>query len=163
MDYQEAEIYLNECSLLGSRPGLTAIKALVNKLDNPQDSLRLIHIAGTNGKGSIGVFLESVLTEAGYKVGFFTSPFLETRREMIRLNGAFITEEDFADMTKMVQDGADQMVAEGFSHPTEFELLTAGAYAYFRKQQCDFVIAEAGMGGYGEGCFYYQKYYRVYF
>ncbi len=147
MNYQEAEQYLDQCSLLGSKPGLETVTELLYRMKNPQKHLRFIHIAGTNGKGSIGAFLQNVLIEAGYRVGFFTSPFFQSRREMIRLNGAYIGEEDFARMTVIVREGADAMVQDGFAHPTEFELLTAGAYEFFRQEQCDFVIAEAGMGG----------------
>ncbi len=147
MNYQQAEQYLNQCSLLGSKPGLSTVTKLLETIGNPQNDLRFVHIAGTNGKGSIGAFLQSTLTEANYKVGFFTSPFLECRREMIRLNGEYISEDAFASVLAVVKHGAEKMIQEGFSQPTEFELLTAAAYEFFRREQCDYVIAEAGMGG----------------
>ncbi len=147
MDYQESLEYLKRCSVLGSKPGLDTVTELLKRLGNPQDSLRVIHLAGTNGKGSVGCFLQCILLESGYRVGFFTSPFLFNHREMIKLGGADITEEAFAEVLSRVAEQADEMEQEGLLHPTEFEIMTAAAYLFFQQKNCDFVIAEAGMGG----------------
>ncbi len=147
MEYQEAEHYLDQCALLGSKPGLAAVTELLSRLGDPQKSLRFIHIAGTNGKGSVGSFLQHILKEAGYRTGFFSSPFLENRREMIQLNCRPIDEHAFASVIGQTAECADSMERSGFMHPTEFEIITAAAYAYFKDTGCDFVIVEAGMGG----------------
>ena len=147
MNYQACMAYLNKCAALGSKPGLDTVTELLKRLGNPQDSLRFIHLAGTNGKGSVGCFLQYILREAGYRVGFFTSPFLFNHREMIKLDCEDITEEDFAAVLQNVAEQADAMERDGFAHPTEFEIMTAAAYLFFQKENCDFVIAEAGMGG----------------
>ena len=147
MDYQESIEYLKKCSFLGSKPGLEAVTELLKRLGNPQDKLRIIHIAGTNGKGSVGSLLQHALHKAGYRVGFFTSPFLFTRREMIQLGCDNISETDFAEVLSVVAKKADRMEREGRQHPTEFEIMTAAAYLFFCRQGCDYVIAEAGMGG----------------
>lgn len=147
MDYQESLTYLKRCSALGSKPGLETVRELLRRLGNPQDSLRIIHLAGTNGKGSVGCFLQSVLTNAGYRVGFFTSPFLFHYREMIKLGGEDISEDAFADLMQKVAEQADAMEQEGLLHPTEFEIMTAAAYLFFQREHCDFAIIEAGMGG----------------
>ncbi len=147
MDYQESITYLKRCSALGSKPGLDTVRELLKRLENPQNSLRIIHLAGTNGKGSVGCFVQSVLAEAGYRVGFFTSPFLFHHREMIKLDGQDISEDDFADIMQKVAEQADAMEQEGLLHPTEFEVMTAAAYLFFQRENCDFAIIEAGMGG----------------
>ncbi len=147
MDYRESVCYLEKCALLGSKPGLDTVTELLKRLGFPQDSLRIIHLAGTNGKGSVGCFLQSVLKTAGYRVGFFTSPFLFARREMIQIGGEQISEIDFASFVSKVGNMADEMENEGLSHPTEFEIMTAVAYLFFAEKKCDYVVIEAGMGG----------------
>ncbi len=147
MDYQESIQYLEKCALLGSKPGLMSVTELLKRLDNPQNNLRIIHLAGTNGKGSVGSLLQHALHRAGYRVGFFTSPFLFTRREMIQLDCENISKTDFAEILSVVAEKADRMEREGQPHPTEFEIMTAAAYLFFLRQGCDYVIAEAGMGG----------------
>ncbi len=147
MNYFEATEYLNDCSSLGSKPGLEAVSELLRRLGNPQDCVKVIHIAGTNGKGSIGSFLQSILLAAGYHTGFFTSPYFDSRCEMICYQGKTIEPEQFADIITRVKEQADAMVAEAHRHPTEFELMTAAAYLYFAEVGCDYAIIEAGMGG----------------
>ena len=147
MDFSEATEYLDVCATLGSKPGLAAVRELMRRLGNPQDCVKVIHIAGTNGKGSIGSFLQSVLLSAGYRVGFFSSPYFESRCEMIRLGGKKIEPERFSAVIAKAKEKADAMVAEGHRQPTEFELLTAAAYLHFAETECDYAIIEAGMGG----------------
>ncbi|MBR6729072.1 MAG: bifunctional folylpolyglutamate synthase/dihydrofolate synthase, partial [Clostridia bacterium] len=147
MNYQETVQYLNECARLGSRPGLTAVRELLRRLGNPQNVLKFVHIAGTNGKGSVASFAASILSAAGYQTGFFASPWVYRLTETVCINQQEIAEADFAAVMSRVRIAADKMPQEGFSHPTEFELLTAAAYLYFAESGCDFVVVEAGMGG----------------
>ena len=143
MTYKEALEYIHSVTWMGSRPGLSRIAELCEKMNNPQDSLRFVHVAGTNGKGSFSCMLSEVLREAGYRVGLFTSPFIKEFNERIRVNGQDIPNEDLADVTEYVRGFADTME----DLPTEFELITAIALEYFRRQNCDIVVLEVGMGG----------------
>ncbi|MBQ7334118.1 MAG: bifunctional folylpolyglutamate synthase/dihydrofolate synthase [Clostridia bacterium] len=143
MTYKEALEYIHSVTWMGSRPGLSRIAELCEKMNNPQNSLRFVHVAGTNGKGSFSCMLSEVLREAGYRVGLFTSPFIKEFNERIRVNGQDIPNEDLADVTEYVRGFADTME----DLPTEFELITAIALEYFRRQNCDIVVLEVGMGG----------------
>ena len=143
MTYKEALEYIHSVTWMGSRPGLSRIAELCEKMNNPQDSLRFVHVAGTNGKGSFSCMLSELLREAGYRVGLFTSPFIKEFNERIRVNGQDIPNEDLADVTEYVRGFADTME----DLPTEFELITAIALEYFRRQNCDIVVLEVGMGG----------------
>ena len=143
MTYKEALEYIHSVTWMGSRPGLSRIAELCEKMNNPQDSLRFVHVAGTNGKGSFSCMLSEILREAGYRVGLFTSPFIKEFNERIRINGQDIPNEDLAAVTEYVRGFADTME----DLPTEFELITAIALEYFRRQHCDIVVLEVGMGG----------------
>jgi len=147
MNYEETVLYLKECSLLGSRPGLESIRELLSRLGNPQRQVRVIHVVGTNGKGSVSSFIVSVLTAAGYRTGFFASPAVYHLTETICINRKPISCEALADVISRVRIEADAMQKDGLSHPTEFEIITAGAYLYFAEQKCDCAVLEAGMGG----------------
>lgn len=147
MTYQKAVEYLESCRVLGSRPGLDSIKELLSRMDHPEQKIRVIHIAGTNGKGSTASFISHILASAGYKVGFFSSPAVYELREMIKLNNRNITEEEFAKKLEFTKQAAERMIAEGLFPPTEFEIMTATAYAFFSHSNCDYVVAECGMGG----------------
>lgn len=147
MDYREASGYINELGRLGSRPGLERVKELASRLDNPQDKLRIIHITGTNGKGSVAMFIAGILKCAGFKTGLFTSPHIERINEEIRMDCNEISEADFAEYVGRVKAEADKMAGDGFDHPTRFEVLTALAYLYFYEKNCDFAVMEVGMGG----------------
>ena len=125
--------YLNEIKKYGSVPGLDSIKRLLNKLGNPQDQLRIIHIAGTNGKGSILAMLESVFHQSGYRTGRYHSPVLFDTREAFQVDGMWITEEKLQQYVDRVKKAADEIVDEGFAHPTSFEVETAIAFAYFSR------------------------------
>lgn len=135
--------YINEPRWRSMSLGLERIEELLAKLGNPQDSLRFVHVAGTNGKGSTCSFIASILQQAGYRVGLFTSPYIERFEERIRINGANIPLNRLAEVTLKVKDAAESMA----SHPTEFELMTAVAFAYFAEEGCDIVVAEVGLGG----------------
>ena len=143
MTYKEALEYIHSVTWMGSRPGLSRITELCEKMNNPQNSLRFVHVAGTNGKGSFSCMLSEILREAGYRVGLFTSPFIKEFNERIRINGENIADEDLAEVTEYVRGFADTMA----DLPTEFELITAIALEYFRRQNCDIVVLEVGMGG----------------
>lgn len=127
--------------------GLERIEKLLEHLGNPQDALRFVHVAGTNGKGSTCVYIASILQAAGYKTGLFTSPYIETFEERIRINGENIPLDDLREITEAVREAATQVEREVGEHPTEFELMTAVALAYFRRQQCDIAVLEVGLGG----------------
>lgn len=135
--------YINSYSWLGSRPGLERIRELMHRLGNPQDKLKIIHLAGTNGKGSTASFIASVLQTAGYKTGLYTSPFIHTLHEEIRINGTSISDSELQQVVDKVRIPAAEMK----NHPTTFELKTAIAFCHFFDQNCDIVVLETGMGG----------------
>lgn len=147
MNYRESMEYIEEMSALGSVPGLTATTELCKRLGNPQDSLFFVHIAGTNGKGSVLAYVYSVLRAAGYRVGFFTSPAVYAYREKIQVNGKEISAREFAAWMSLVREEADAMATEGQPHPTVFEMETVVSFLYFKEKCCDIVLLECGMGG----------------
>ena len=123
--------------------GLERTKELLDKMGNPQNSLKFVHVTGSNGKGSTCVMTESVLREAGYTTGLFTSPYVCDFNERIQVNRINISDEDLADITGYVAGYADMME----DHPTQFELITAIGMEYFKRRCCDIVVLEVGMGG----------------
>lgn len=135
--------YINEPRWMESRLGLDRIRELLERLGRPQDRLKFVHVAGTNGKGSTCAYLASILQAAGLRTGLFTSPYLITFEERIRVNGANITPEELAAVTLAVRDQAEAMA----DHPTEFELMCAVALTHFAQQDCDIVVLEVGLGG----------------
>ena len=143
MTYEEAIEYIHSVNWTFCKPGLERIGELCEKLGNPQDKLKFIHVAGTNGKGSFCSMLESVLRRAGYKTGLYTSPYIKEFNERMRVMGENIENETLADITSRIRPIADAMVDK----PTEFELITAVAFQYFYESGCDVVVLEAGMGG----------------
>ena len=147
MTYDEALLYLDSRKNLGSRPGLATIYALLKQMGNPEQNLKVIHIAGTNGKGSVGSMLSSVLSKVGYRVGFFSSPALFNVREMIRLNGVEISEEKLAKALTAARKGAEVIEEQEGLLATEFEVMTGAAYLFFAQQNCDYAVIECGMGG----------------
>lgn len=142
MNYAECEEYLEEISKYGSVLGLDNIRTLLKKLGDPQNSLRFVQVAGTNGKGSVCAFTESVLRRSGYAVGLYTSPAVFSHLETIKL-GKSITKADYADVITRVAEKADAME----HHPTVFEIETAAAILYFFEKKADVVILECGLGG----------------
>lgn len=147
MDYKEAMAYINGTEVFGSRLGLERITRLTELLGRPQDSLRIIHVAGTNGKGSVTAFIRGILSAAGYKTGMFTSPHIERFSERFTIDGAEITDDELVSVCEEVKEKADIMVSEGSGQPTHFEIVMAMALAYFRKTECDFAVLEVGLGG----------------
>ena len=147
MNYIEALNYINDKSKYGSRLGLHSIGKLLELLGNPQNGLKYIHIAGTNGKGSVASYISSCLNSGGYKVGLFTSPYLERFNERIQISNKDIPDEDLSRITEVVKEKADLMVSEGWDHPTTFEIITAIAFIHFKEENTDYVVLEVGLGG----------------
>ncbi len=141
---------IHEFLRFGSVLGLERMEKLLEKLGNPQDDLKVIHVAGTNGKGSICRYVYEVLQAGGYKTGLYTSPFLEVFNERIEFDGAYISDEDLEVYTDKVIDAAKQMTSEGLESPTEFEIVTAIAFLYFAEKQAEYVVLEVGLGGTGD-------------
>lgn len=139
--------YLESLRTLGSNYGLERTERLLELMGNPHKKLKLIHIAGTNGKGSTSAILGTILMEHGYKVGFFNSPHLEEIEETIRINTENIKEEDFVSLINEIKPFVNKVVEEGFNHPTEFEVLTCIMFLYLYRQDVDFGIIEVGLGG----------------
>lgn len=145
--YKEARVYLDEVSKYGSVLGLDTIRGLLLELGNPQDGLKFIHIAGTNGKGSVLAFTSAILREAGYRTGSYISPTVVSYLERIQIDGEWIPKEEFAGYVEEVKKAVARMETKGMAHPTVFEIETAIAFLYFREKMCDYVVLEAGLGG----------------
>lgn len=147
MNYEEALDFIHSTYKFGSKLGLENITRLTELLGNPQNSYKIIHIAGTNGKGSTSNMIHDVLMASGYKTGLFISPFLEEFTERIQVNKNHIDRESLARITELVKEKIQIMLKEGFNHPTEFEVVTAIGFKYFEEQKIDFLVLEVGMGG----------------
>lgn len=143
MDYKEALEYIDGMSWFGSKPGLSRVGELLRRLGEPQERLKFVHVAGTNGKGSASAMLASVLKAAGYKTGLFTSPYLARFNERMQINDLEIGNDELADIVSRVQPAADAMD----EHPTEFEIMTAAALLWYAESGCDIVVLEVGLGG----------------
>ena len=143
MNYNEALEYIHAINWTFCKPGLERVSELCRALGDPQKDIQCIHVAGTNGKGSFCAMLSSILKEAGYRVGLYTSPHMVRFNERMRVNGECISDDDLAEITEAVKPYADMME----DRPTEFELVTAIAFQYFKKMKCDIVILETGLGG----------------
>lgn len=143
MSYESTLAYIHAVQWVGSRPGLVRIRALLAALGDPQKTLRFVHVAGTNGKGSTCAMLAACLQAAGYRVGLFTSPFLNRFNERIQVDGVPIPDEELEAVTDAVRPFADAMA----DPPTEFELICAIGMVYFARQRCDIVVLEVGLGG----------------
>lgn len=139
--------YINQPRWQKVSLGLDRIRLLLELIGNPQDQLRFVHVAGTNGKGSVCSFLASILQQAGYCTGLFTSPYLITFEERIRVNGRNISPDDLRVATLWVKQAAQQVQRQLGEHPTEFELMTAVALLHFARSACSIVVLEVGLGG----------------
>jgi dihydrofolate synthase / folylpolyglutamate synthase len=147
MTYAESLEYLNSLLVFGIRPQLDRIAALSDASGNPHKQLRVIHVTGTNGKGSTCTFVASILREAGYRVGLYLSPYVHDVRERIQIDGAMISEEDFAALATEIKPVADKIAATDLGPVTEFEVKTMMAYLHFARREVDFAVIEVGMGG----------------
>ncbi|MDD3394362.1 MAG: bifunctional folylpolyglutamate synthase/dihydrofolate synthase [Anaerotignum sp.] len=147
MNYQESIYYLEEEIGFASCPGLERITELMEALGNPEKTLKVIHIAGTNGKGSAAALLSSMLQESGLRTATYTSPHLETYNERFLINGQEISDEAFAKIMTRTKEACTQLVAQGKDAPTLFEVITGAAFLYFAEENVDIAIIEVGLGG----------------
>lgn len=146
MMYEDAVAYIESRAVFGSRPGFERIHVLLDRLGHPEKGLRYVHVAGTNGKGSVSAEVANILTAAGYRTGLFTSPYVSDFRERITVSGRFIEKERLAKLTAKVQSVVAELDKEGIE-ATEFEVITAIAFLFFRDIACDIVVLEVGLGG----------------
>lgn len=144
MNYEEALTLLHSSSVFGIRLGLERLQLLLNEMDNPQNHLQFVHIAGTNGKGSTSTMLSVMLSKSGYRTGLFISPYVLCFRERMQIDGQMISEEDFADCATFVFRCMEKLDCEPL---TQFEIETAIALEWYRRKQCDIVCLEVGLGG----------------
>lgn len=147
MTYEETMAWISKVGQSGIVLGLERMEELLKRMGRPERSLKIIHVAGTNGKGSVCTFIASILEEAGYKVGRYISPTLYDYRERIQINGVWINPEELAELMSDLRDVCEAMAAEGREVPTAFEVETAAGFLYFKKKGCDYVVLETGMGG----------------
>ncbi|MBD5524067.1 MAG: bifunctional folylpolyglutamate synthase/dihydrofolate synthase [Lachnospiraceae bacterium] len=147
MNYREAMAYIEELQQYGSVMGLETMRELCARLENPQDQLKFVHVAGTNGKGSVLAYISTVLSAAGYRTGRYISPTVQEYRERFQIDGRVITQSGLCKYLEQVKEAAEAMAAEELPHPTAFEVETAVAFLYFLDKQCDIVVLETGLGG----------------
>lgn len=148
MTTQQAIDALHALPRMGSgAPGLARMQNLMNHLGNPENDLQCIHIAGTNGKGSLAAMTSAILTAAGYKTGLTISPYVVDFRERFQIDGEMIPPRTLASLTQKVMDAVDAIEAEGGEKPVEFEAVTALALLWFAREKCDLVVLETGLGG----------------
>lgn len=148
MTEKQGAEFLEYLQTLGSVPGLDTIKELLRRLGNPQDKLSFVHIAGTNGKGSVALLVSETLKNAGYQVGRYISPTISDYRERFSVNGKMITKKDLYRLLAQLKRVCEEMVKDGFAHPTAFEVETALSFLYDVEKNCDLVVLECGMGGF---------------
>lgn len=147
MDFCMAMDYINNKNMLGTIPGTETITELLKRLGNPQDDCKCLHIAGTNGKGSVFSFVQEILMEHGFRVGRYVSPTILTYLERFQINHENMEEETFVSLLERVRRHATEMEGEQKGCPTAFEIETAVAFLYFREQRVDYALIECGMGG----------------
>ncbi len=143
MNYEECLQYISEIPWTSRKAGLHRIKALLEALGRPDKDLKFIHVAGTNGKGSVCAMLDAILRAAGLRTGLFTSPHLEKYNERMKVDGKDISDKEFAEVISKVRTAANTLDES----PSEFEVLTAAGLQWFKKKKCDIVILEVGLGG----------------
>ena len=147
MTYEDSLYYLQEIEEKKYSPDHTNSLNLMAYLGNPQYDMPVVHVAGTNGKGSTIAFIKSMLMAGGYNIGTFTSPHIISPRELTHINDVSIGEGDFAASITSIKEACDKMVVDGLNHPTQFECLTAASLLYLSKSQLDLALIEVGMGG----------------
>lgn len=147
MDYKEALEYIHGTLKFGSKLGLKNITELLELMGNPQKKLQFVHVAGTNGKGSTVAFISNILMSSGYKVGIYTSPYIQRFTERIKINNDEISQDNLAEITSFVKEKIEVMLSRGYNHPTEFEVVTAIAMQYYLSRGCDIAVLEVGLGG----------------
>lgn len=147
MKYEDAMNYITEIGKLGSSYGLDRTFRLLELLGSPQEKLKIIHIAGTNGKGSITSMITSLLMGKGFKVGMYTSPYIEEFEERIQINKININKEVLGSLMDELKEAVNKVIEEGLAHPTEFEIITCLMFLYFYKEKVDYAVVEVGLGG----------------
>lgn len=147
MTYEEAMKYISSIGMFGSNYGLERTYRLLELLGNPQNKLKLVHIAGTNGKGSTTAMISRILRGMGYKVGMYTSPYLEEFEERIQINGINIPKGKLVENLEKVKCAVTRVIEEGYEHPTEFEIITVLMFLYFSSENVDYAVIEVGLGG----------------
>ena len=143
MTTQQALDYIHSVCWKGMMPGLDRITILLEKLGNPHKTMKYVHIAGTNGKGSTASMTASILRKAGYCTGLYTSPYIYQFGERMQVNGEMISDRELVDIVEYIKPLADTMEET----PTEFELTTAIGFEFFKRRNCDIVVLEVGLGG----------------
>lgn len=146
MDYKEAISWLDGFSKFGVKLGLERITRLCDRLGNPQNSYRIVHVGGTNGKGSVCRFVSSILTSAGYKTGVYISPHLQRFTERMIIDGGEIPQDDVVKLVEVLKPVVEELIDDG-DPPTYFEIVTAMAFLYFKEKKVDFAVVEVGLGG----------------
>ena len=144
MNITEALSFIHKTVWLGSKPGLSRTEHLLSLMGNPHKKLKFVHVAGTNGKGSTSACIASILREAGYKTGLYTSPYINVFNERMQINGRMISDDELCTLCEYIKPFSNSMIDDP---PTEFELITALAMEYFCRNNCDIVVLEVGMGG----------------
>ena len=147
MTYTDFIEWLEAVPMYGKKDGFHNMEKLLARFDDPQDQIPVIHVAGTNGKGSCCAMLAQILRESGYSVGLFTSPHLVEYTERIQVDGKQIPKEEFLKIGQEVKAAAEAIAAEGHNHATFFELITATAFVYFYRCKVDVIVLETGVGG----------------
>lgn len=147
MNYEESINYINTKPMFGAKSGLERTKRILELMGNPHEKLKCIHIAGTNGKGSITAMITNVLVKQGYKVGMYTSPYIEYFEERIQINGKCIEKNELAKFVTKIADIAKQIEKEGYDRPTHFEIITCLMFIYFYEKNVDYAVIEVGLGG----------------
>ncbi len=147
MNYQEAINYIENTAQFGMKLGLERTEKILELLGDPHKKVKMIHIAGTNGKGSTTAMVSRVLMEAGYKVGTYISPYIEEFEERIQINNENIPKEDLVHIITEVSKAIDEVIALGYQNPTQFEIITCAAFLYYHMKKVDYAVIEVGLGG----------------
>ena len=147
MNYEEAIQYIHGTLKFGSKLGLERIAGLMDLLGNPQKKLKFVHVTGTNGKGTTTAFISNILIDSGYKTGIFTSPYIQRFTERIKIDNNEIQPDELAEVIDHIKSKIEILLELGQEHPTEFEIITAAAFEYFYRNNCDIVVLEVGLGG----------------
>ncbi len=147
MNYEEAMQYIHGTLKFGSKLGLERIAGLMDLLGNPQKKLKFVHVTGTNGKGTTTAFISNILIDSGYKTGIFTSPYIQRFTERIKIDNNEIQPDELAEVIDHIKSKIEILLELGQEHPTEFEIITAAAFEYFYRNNCDIVVLEVGLGG----------------
>lgn len=147
MNYAESMEYINKAGHFGRSYGLKRIERILSYLGNPHENIKAIHIAGTNGKGSTTAMISSILVESGFKVGMYTSPYLENFEERIQINNKNIPKDRLAEVMTKVKASIEKVENEGYESPNQFEIITCAMFKYFNEEDIDYAVIEVGLGG----------------